>query len=230
MDRRDLLDRYEARGDEADFSSAKSLYEEALVESPDDPRLLNEYGYLLECHGRLAVRAATAAYRRAIEIDPDWPKPRFQLMSASAALGEPDEAIEEYRDKLAAAPRDPSAYRLLASAYLVARRYAEAGAIAREGLASAPDDGQLTDRLGEALAGEGRIDEAIAVWRRGYELDPDALDGRYGSAFALEKAGRLREARDEWRFIRDWSIARGNDLDAEWPAREIVRLESRIGG
>lgn len=226
MDQRELLDRYEARGDEGDFVEAKRLYEAALLDHPDDPALLNDYGYLLECHGRYAIRSAADAYRRAIELDPDWAKPRFQLISAAAAIGQPDDAIREYLGRVHDLPDDPVSYRYLARAYLQAHRFADAERAARDGLGLAPQDAKLTNLLGEAFAGEGRTDAALERWRDGYVLDPEALDGRYSSAFLLEKAGRLDEAIAEWRFIIDWSHARGNDLDAEWPIREVARLEA----
>ena len=226
MNARELLDRYEARGLEEDFENAKRQYEAALEGAPQDAQLLNDYGYLLECHGRRALAAAAEAYRRAIQADPDWAKPRFQLISTAAALGQPEDAIEAYRARVAAAGDDVSAHRLLASAYLVAHRFELAEEAARAGLDVAPEDGQLLNELGEALAGEGRSEDALDAWRRGYRADPESLEGRYGSAFVLEREGRIGEAIAEWRFIASWSKARGNDLDAEWPEREIARLEA----
>src|SRR5262245_27366164 len=177
MDKRELLDRYEARGDEADFVEAKRLYEAALRETPDDPRLLNDYGYLLDCHGRNEIRAAADAYRRAIDLDPDWAQPRFQLIMAAAAIGEPDHAIDEYTGRVRDTPDDPASYRYLARAYLQANQFPEAERVARDGLGVAPSDAKLTNMLGEAFAGEGRTDEALEQWRAGYALDPEALDG-----------------------------------------------------
>src|SRR5437763_6434789 len=49
MDLNELLERYEALGEERDFLAAKPLYEQAVAEA-ENPRLLNSYGYLLECH------------------------------------------------------------------------------------------------------------------------------------------------------------------------------------
>jgi hypothetical protein len=39
-----LLERYEARGEERDFLAAKPLYERALAEEGMDAHVLNEYG------------------------------------------------------------------------------------------------------------------------------------------------------------------------------------------
>ena len=55
----ELLERYEATGDERAFADAQRLYERALAERPD-PLLLRDYGYLLECHGRYAIRRRLA--------------------------------------------------------------------------------------------------------------------------------------------------------------------------
>ncbi len=63
MDKRQLLERYEALGNEHDFLAAKPLFERALAERPDADLLL-QYGYLLECHGRneLASRPRPTIY------------------------------------------------------------------------------------------------------------------------------------------------------------------------
>jgi tetratricopeptide (TPR) repeat protein len=226
MDRSELLERYEATGDEEVYVEARRLFEAALAEGTDDPQVLHEYGYLQECHGRNAIRAATALYRQAIELAPDWAKPRFQLMFGSAALFEPDEAVATYSQRLASAPGDIREYRYLASAYLNARAFGDAEMVIRRGLEVARDDPILTGQLGEVCAATGRPDEAIEHWRRAYPLDPEALDSRYGAAFLLEKEGRLAEATDEWRFIISWNEERGDALHAEWPKRELARLES----
>src|SRR5262245_41704171 len=93
-DMHELLERYEAVGGEGDddrFATAQGLFAPALSEHPDDPVLLRDYGYLLECHGRYALRRAVSMYERALAVDPDGDKVRYQLISARAALGEDDQ-------------------------------------------------------------------------------------------------------------------------------------------
>src|SRR5581483_11316241 len=79
----ELLARYEALGEEPDFVAARALFERAAAER-EDPVLLNRYGYLLESHGRNELRQAAALYERAIELDPGFDKPHYQLISARA--------------------------------------------------------------------------------------------------------------------------------------------------
>jgi tetratricopeptide (TPR) repeat protein len=113
MDKRELLDIYEARGGEGVYERAKQLYEAALAEAPGDAIVQRDYGYLLECHGRRTLDAAALVYERAIELDPAAEKTRFQLISAQAALGRQDQEIARYEGT--------TQHRLLACAYLQAR-------------------------------------------------------------------------------------------------------------
>src|SRR5919108_1139039 len=133
MTKEELLDRYEALGEESDFLAARPLYEVALAETPD-ARLLLEYGYLLECHGRNELRRAVEQYERAIELDPGYDKPHYQLISARAGLEEPELPVALYEQRLAAAPGDVREHRFLAGAYLRAHGYAHAREVAERGL------------------------------------------------------------------------------------------------
>ena len=126
MEKEELLERYEAYGHESDYTEARRLYEQALAGGAADARTLNGFGYLQECHGRRDLRAAADCYERAIEADPQWPKPHWQLILALSTLGENDRLIERYRQRLDAAPTDPLAHAFLASAYLYARDYEHA--------------------------------------------------------------------------------------------------------
>src|SRR5919197_6605419 len=99
MRREELLARYEALGEERDFAAAWPLYEQALTQAPD-ARVLNDYGYLLECHGRRELRRAVELYERAIELDPAYDKPHFQLIFAHAGLQQPEVAVAMYEQRL----------------------------------------------------------------------------------------------------------------------------------
>ena len=224
MDGDEVLDRYEALGREDDFLEAKRLYERALAESPDDARLHLRYGYLLECHARHQLRRSVAEYERAIQLRPDYTKAHYQLIGAREGLLETEIPIAIYERRLSDRPKDLDAHRLLAAAYLAGRRYAEASHVVDAGLALAPDDAALIERRGEVRAGTGDPDGALADWRRALELDPENLSPVYSSAFLLEREGRLDEAREAWRYIIEWSQARGNSLDVVWPKQELERL------
>jgi Tfp pilus assembly protein PilF len=65
----ELLAQYEATGDDKAYVEARTLYEQALAESPDHANLHMNYAYLLECHARNQLRQAVAHYERAIELN-----------------------------------------------------------------------------------------------------------------------------------------------------------------
>lgn len=139
MDKDALVERYEALGDENDFLAARRLFEAELTEQSGalDRR---QYGYLLECHGRRALRRAVGQYEQAMSLDPGQDQVCYQWMHAKAALGDPDDAITRYRGRAASAPGDVRERRLLCSAYLMARDYDAASEVIETGLGLAPGD------------------------------------------------------------------------------------------
>lgn len=223
----DLLERYEAYGDEVVYAEARRQYEQALGAGRDDARLLTNFGYLQECHGRLSIRAAVECYERAIEADPQYDKPHWQLILALSELGQADQAVARYRQRVAEAPAELRWYRFLACAYMYARDYVHAAEVIRAGLDLSPGDASLTEQEGDVLAKTGHPDEALDRWRRAFAADPENLSSRYSSAFLLEKQGRLAAAAAEWRFIISWCEDHGYAVTADWPRRELQRLEAR---
>jgi tetratricopeptide (TPR) repeat protein len=226
MDKQELLERYEALGEEDDFLAAKPLYEQARAGDPD-AQVLNDYGYLLYAHARRELRQAVELFERAIELDPGFDKPHYQLIVARAALEEPQLAVARYEQGLAAAPREPREHRFLAAAYLRAHAYDRALEAVDAGLGLAPEDAALIELRGEAKAGLGDAEGALADWRRSLELDTESIGGLYMSAFLLEREDRRAEAIDAWRSIIAWNESRGYMLQTVWPKQELERLRSQ---
>jgi len=227
MDKYELVERYEALGDEEDFRAARLLFEQPLAgqSSALDHR---QYGYLLECHGRRTLRRAVDQYEQAMALDPGQEKVRHQWISAKAALGESQDAITLYRRRAADSPGDLRELRLLSTAFLQARDYGAAAEVIDAALALAPDDPKLTCDRGEVKAARGNPDGALADWHRAHELDPDDLGPVYSSAFLLEHQGRLAEAAGAWRHILEHAETHGWELTAIWPRQMLHRLQSLL--
>lgn len=238
MNRDELLERYEALGDDNDFLAAKPLFEaeiqrrraasEAGLHGPEDAELLRQYGYLLNCHGRITIRRAIEQYQRSIDVGPDNDKVQYMWIGAKATLEEADDAVTRYKGMAAAAPEDVREMRLLAHAYLAAKDFDAANEVVDRGLALAPDDGALIYDRGEIRAHRGDPDGALADWRRVHELDPEDFSVVYASAFLLEREGRLAEAAQAWRHIADYTTEQGWELTAIWPRQELQRLLSLL--
>src|SRR5262245_23012451 len=226
MDKQELLERYEALGEESDFLAAKTLYEQAAAGEPD-ARVLSDYGYLLYAHARRELREAVELYERAIELDPGLDKAHYQLIGARAAPEEPELAVALYERRLGASPGELREHRFLAAAYLRAHAHEQALETVAAGLESAPDDAALVELRAEAKAGLGDVEGALADWRRALELDSESIGGLYMSAFLLEREGRLAEAIAAWRSIIDWNESRGYTLQTQWPKQELERLLTR---
>jgi tetratricopeptide (TPR) repeat protein len=221
MTKEELLERYEALGDEEDFLAARPLYEQALAEH-EDARLRRDYGYLLACHGQREVRRAVEEYERGIELDPDDDTLHFQLIFARATLHEPERAVALYEERLAASPGSVREHRFLASAYRHAGLFEKAGEVVSAGLELAPDDGALIELRGELKATAGDPEGALADWRRALELvGHENISALYSTAFLLEREGRRGEAAATWEAIIAWCEERGYHLQTAWP-REML--------
>lgn len=222
MDKYELVERYEALGDEDEFAAAKESFERDLA-GQTDPLFFRQYGYLLECHGRRALHRAVEQYERSMALDPAADKVRYQWISAMGALGEADTVVARSRARVAA-PGDVRELRFLSAAYLTARDYDAAADVIQAGLELAPDDWKFISDRGEMRAARGDTEGALADWRRAHEIDPTDFSTVYASAFLLEEAGRLAEAAQSWRQILAYSEAQGWELDAIWPRQQIQRL------
>ncbi|HLW95782.1 MAG TPA: hypothetical protein VKS25_10415 [Solirubrobacteraceae bacterium] len=178
-----LQERYEIRGDEEDFVAAKDLYERALEATPT-AETLQQYGYLLYCHGRRELRRATEQYRRALELDPRADKARYMLIGTLADLRDGDEMVALYERAVTDDPADVRNHRFLVNSYLAARDHQRALVAAAAGLERCPGDRVLIELRGDARAGqrdvEGALDRLARSGRgsRGRLRDQPALQQR----------------------------------------------------
>lgn len=233
MDKDELLERYEALGEDDDFLAAKPLFEAEIrrreqgepgLHGPEDALLLRQYGYLLNCHGRITIRRAIGQYQRSIDLGWDDDQVRYMWIGAKATLDEAGDAVTRYQERVAAAPGDVRALRFLAHAYLAAKDFDAAKGVIDTGLALAPDDVRLIEDRGAVKEHRGDADGALADWRRVHELDPEYFGSVYASAFLLEREGRPAEAIEAWRHIMDDAIEHGWELTAAWPRQELQRV------
>ena len=227
-----LMNEYEALGPrpggESAYTQGMLAYQQLLAEYPQDARLHLEFGYLQECRGRNLIRAAAGCYERAIELDPDWDKPHYQLILARSALVESERVIDLYKQRLAAAPDQIREYRFLAHAYLRNGALEEASQVIAAGRRLEPDDARLLDIEAEVLDTAGRREEALAIWQRLKGRDPEDLSPYFMSAFTLEALGRYREAAAEWHYIIGWMETHDDAVHTTWPKEMLAGIEAKL--
>ena len=87
---------------------AAGILQSAVREHPGDPSLWIGLGNALADHAGTLTPASDLAYRRAIELSPGYPAPRFFYGLALARSGDGQAAITLWRQILAEAPADAS--------------------------------------------------------------------------------------------------------------------------
>lgn len=87
---------------------AAGVLQSAVREHPSDPVLWIGLGNALADHSRMLTPASELAFRRAIELAPDHPAPRFFYGLALARSGNGNDALVLWRQILAEAPADAS--------------------------------------------------------------------------------------------------------------------------
>lgn len=87
---------------------AVNILQNAVRRYPGEPQLWVGLGNALVEHGRGLTPAAELAYRRATELSPGYPGPRFFHGLARARSGDRDGAVALWKQVLADAPPDAS--------------------------------------------------------------------------------------------------------------------------
>lgn len=144
---------------------------------------------------------AESSYRRAIELNPNYPLAHEWLSAVLVGTGRAEEGVKEI---LLAEQLDPMSLRpkvLTAWTVYQARNYDLVLSKARELYKLDPNFMQTHLQLANVLLEKGEVGEALASARRAAELAPDSSLPVYVLCFALKAAGLGDEARkliDEW--------------------------------
>jgi len=138
---------------------------------------------------------AIAAYRRAIELKPDYAEAHNNLGNALKEQGRLDLAVAAYRRAIATWPEYAEAHSNLGIALKEQGLLDLAVDSHRRAIELKPEYAGAYSNLGNALKEQGRLDLAIDAYRRAIALGPDH-DGTHtnnlGNAF--KEQGRLDEA------------------------------------
>jgi predicted O-linked N-acetylglucosamine transferase (SPINDLY family) len=147
----------------------------AAVESfcVNDPDSQFRLGNSLKKSGELP--AAIEAFRKAIELRPDFVEAWNNLGNALKQSGKLAEAVPAYQRAIALRPGDAEAYFNLGNTFGLVEQMGEAIAAYRRAIAVRPDAGYVYANLGNALRESGELDEAIACYRRAVELEQNRI-------------------------------------------------------
>ena len=157
---------------------------------------------LAEAHGALAIELtaydwdwanAEKEFKRAIELNPDYPTAHAQYGWYLSLMGRSEAAIAELKRATELDPLSTNANGILGLAYGWARRNDEAVAQLQKTLELAPEAWLEMTYLGWVHIGEGKFSEAITVLQRAKQIDANQyVLGALGESYAL--SGNRTEA------------------------------------
>ena len=158
----------------ADPAAAKTAYEKALAQRPDDAETLNKLGQVLVALG--SIDEAMPRFERAATLAPDKWAYHFNLAHAASQLLLFDHAVAAFRRARAIQPTDHATQFDLALA--LHKKGDEAAAIPEfeKAIALAPSDARGHLGLAIALDRNGQMSDAVRSYRRFLELEPGSPD------------------------------------------------------
>jgi superkiller protein 3 len=111
-----------------------------------------------------------AAYRKAIQLDPNKASFYNALGNALYDRQQLDEAVIAYRQAIQLSPNDAEGYTLLGLALHRQKKLDKAITAYRQAIQLSPNDAEAYNRLGNTLQDFQKLDEAITAYRKAVEL------------------------------------------------------------
>jgi tetratricopeptide (TPR) repeat protein len=142
--------------------------------------------------GAVALLAALAALVTLLLYWRDWSRPgqvHYRRGLDLMAANDPARALDEWTKGIAADPKDPACFEMVADFYSQSRKYREAAALYEEATRLDPKNGELYSKLANTFRNLGRKQQALGAAATAAKLlpnDPDAV-GRHGLLLKSEK-------------------------------------------
>ena len=155
-----------------------------------------------------------AEYRRAIELNPNFPDPRATLSHLLNILKRPEEAMTQIQRALELDPLNALFQGHYAMDLMYAHRYDDAIAVIRDTLKTSPNHMLALSTLRSAYHMKRMYPEALEAWRASYSARRDqaaeeALMRGYregGYPMALQRAAETLAARSRTAYVPAWQI------------------------
>jgi tetratricopeptide (TPR) repeat protein len=159
-------------------------------------------------------KGAEESFRRAIELNPNYPDPRAYFSWLLFYLGHPEEAMDQIERALEMDPFNIFFKCLYAWDLIYLHRYDDALVKLREILDIAPTDPFTLGALKSAYHLKGMHEEALEMWRVSYAANGDreavdALDRGFeegGYSGALTRLAEMMIERSRTTFVTPWRI------------------------
>lgn len=171
-----------------------------LDRRPQDVRAWVELGWTLRAMDRYPE--AEYSFRKAIELAPDMPAPRYGLVTVLRESGSRDQASAELERLLLQHPNNPSVHLVAGAEHKENGNCEAARQSYLRAVQLAPRRTEPWTNLEPVLFRLGCYEEALEAGRRGVALDPRSPNAHLNLAIAALAQGRFQEGwrHYQWRF------------------------------
>jgi tetratricopeptide (TPR) repeat protein len=129
---------------------------------------------------RNALDAALDAFRKALQIKPDYAEACSNMGLVLSKLGREKQAVESFQKALTLDPKMSEIYNNLGFLYHTTARYDRAVQMFGQAIENAADSSVAYTNLGNSFYALKQSDKAVEAWRRAVELDPLNENARRG--------------------------------------------------
>jgi len=211
-----------------DKQTAASFLDQALLILEDakrvDPNyypIYNQQGLIYQYKGNL--KKAEAAFKKALDLEPNDPIVHYNLAQVYLSQGKLDEALETLQKGVQLDPESAQLQLLYGKALAVKGELAKAEEAFKKGAQLDPLNAGAWLSLGQVYYLEKKYDKAIEVLQTSIELDPLSYPEAYfylGRAYLAQ--GKKEEARSN--FSKAVRLAPENAEYHYWLARSLLDL------
>ncbi|HKB07719.1 MAG TPA: tetratricopeptide repeat protein [Candidatus Polarisedimenticolia bacterium] len=138
----------------------------------------NNRGVALYYRG--AMEASLAAFRRAVELRPDYAEAHNNLGLVFSKMGKEKEAAEAFQEALRLDPAMAEVYNNLGFLYHTSGQLDRAVEMFGQAIQNDADSAVAYTNLGNSFYGMKQPEKAVEAWRRALELDPMNENARRG--------------------------------------------------
>jgi tetratricopeptide (TPR) repeat protein len=178
--------------DKAKSKGIKGADFDQLEQKLNDAGAYNNMGTALQKQNRL--EEAIEAYKKAIELRPDYAEANNNIGVALQAQNRPEEAIEAYKKAIELRPDDANTYYNMGIALQAQNKLEEAIEAYKKAIVIMPDDANTYYNMGIALQAQNKLEEAIEAYKKAIAIKPDDANTYYNMGIAFKEQGKLEEA------------------------------------
>jgi len=174
------------------FQAAENIYRRILEDDPDNFRILNYLGNVLQDQRK--YEEAMECYQKAVRLNHAFAGSYYHLGSVYEALEQYDRAIHYYEQAAQYDPHFAGSYNNLGNVYRRLERGDEAIQYFQKAIEVNPKFWGSYYNLGEVLQSKVMDDEAIACYKRVLELNPQHIGTMNNLALILLERKEIGEA------------------------------------